>query len=289
MPFIEINIKNPQKIDTESELKSLIDFIKQTWHIPLHLTNENMDKAFRFCFQYGIEQGSKWCGSKSFLEAIFRIMDERQEYLEKNHSSISKHDAWDYIINALFIGRGKIQGKQNKNFKYEEFIIEPVAFARNIHGISELVPLGYGKTEGMPYSEIKKIYTDYSKMGYNKEYNGLGKTREQWEYDIINIHNLYSERSYPFSTSVALHNILYDDLNQGRDPIEVLFGDIIQHGILVGEHNRMATPTCILNNITLPDHFQRDFPKEFEFLMKDKYLLEAYQVGSSKKEFVPLS
>lgn len=74
-----------------------------------------------------------------------------------------------------------------------------------------------------------------------------------------------SSPSFPFKLEIA--NVAYDDNEQGRDPLEVLIGAILSHGILIGtEQAKRNTRDNMGLNLSI--NRLKDIVKDLEYFSK---------------------
>jgi hypothetical protein len=191
-------------------------FFTQIWNICLEKTKDKYE-------QY------------TFTEVVRQWSEERADYnnwknagttiSEKEFKEKVKEDVLQKFPVLILLENMKFSSEINKNWDYEKVANGITAqIKKEFPDASKLKPKGW--------KEFKKNYSDFAgqaefdSKAAKKEFGGMHSG---------------TACSHPFEVRVALPYVMYDDINHGRKPLNVLVSAILTHAYILNEKNNAAS------------------------------------------------
>lgn len=263
------------KINTEIELQNLVEYLNQTWVFPDNFSNEKLVNLIEIPFKAGLEAAKDWCKDSNLCFALYDLLDERVEYIEKEHEDFLLYDGFYQMLNNLIDGLRTLEKASTKNWSYDKFCRDYIVQARELIGDQQLHPKPYGSLIGLSYDKIREDFEDFDTLGYWDE-DDKGLTQEDKEKSIFKGFHFDSSN---FIGRTTLHYILHSDINQDRDPLKELIMAVIAHALEVAQFNNTVGAFETVKEIKLPQKFMYELPE----LPKHKLLIDCY--NASNKNF----
>lgn len=235
------NAKN--KIDPDSEINHLIEFVKNRWS-----DNGDLEGIMRNAWEMSEPLTKNHFDQYGFTDFVTNWIDAREKsskwkIANEEKSLIFTHDSIYNFAYGVLTSSGNLYKMISEDFKYENAIKKMMTELKSQYEkTASLKPLGW--------VELAKNYNDFD--GYD-EY-----AKNQYKIDKKEFKGCNSNgaSSGGFHYRVVLHNVMYDDKCQSRKPFEILIGAILAHRYFVSSHNNTLEIIKELNKVK--DFFEQD-------------------------------
>lgn len=224
------NEKNTM-IDAQEEIQNIKNYIVKYWNISEELVDNNL---FENIWAMALEKTSGIFESYVFSN----LVNKRMLKVEEKEKS--------FLIDLLLTGVD-VQTKNYANWDYEKVVTDIMRKIKKQYStVNDIKPIGW--------DEFAKNYKDYKGM----ETLDFQKLKKEFGGYKFNTGGALS-----FEVRTSLPHVMYDDKNQGRNPLEVLIGAMVTHAYSISNNNNIAK---ILDEW---DSFLKDINNE-SFLFKEK-------------------
>lgn len=233
--------KNKIVLDEKDEIEYIINFVKNHWDgmnsfdsesMFKMVWNESLKSAKKLVDEYAVfNVGKNWNEERNDLK-IWESKDTNLDFKQ-----IQDGLNLDYINNLskhfIFTSISFMKTNSNESWDYEEIcnkILKKVK--KDYPEATKARPLGW--------KALAKDYKEYDGM---TEYDQILKKKDEEEFKGI---DSSSAGSYSFPKRISLAQVMYDDKEQFRKPLETLVGAIIGHVYAFNCKNNAAK---IINDI----------------------------------------
>lgn len=228
-------------LDEKSEIEHIINFIKNHWE---GLDNFDSESMLKMIWNDGLKSAKKLVDEYTIFNVAKNWNEERNDLeIWKNKETdlsfeqIQNGLSLDYINNLskhfIFTSISFMKTNSNESWDYEEICNKILKKVKKDYPEAT-------KARPLNWKFLEKDYKEYDGM---EEYNKNITKKEEKEFKGI---NSSSAGSYSFPKRISLAQVMYDDKEQFRKPLETLVGAIIGH---IYAFNCQNNTTKIINDI----------------------------------------
>lgn len=247
-------------INLEKEFNAVLNFVKLRWE-----TGDNIETMLRKAWDKGLvlynDQSSSKCTDNLYDYVLksenfsYFMPDDMDEDMKHYHPYNL------YINKFLKIGYKSIFTPSSLNFNYSDI-------DKYLNSILKEYP-EYKKMKPLGWDELKKVYSEYMGM---EEYNSKKDSKDFKGHEVND-----GERTFPLNISLA--NVMYDELEQGRNRTHELLNYVLIHATNCKKHNN---DVILQKELEKVDKYFRSFEKDFPFdvsfkgVTTNKFLLQVF-------------
>lgn len=234
----------------QDQKNQIVKLIAATWHIK---DIDELIKSVDIAFDAGVEVGK--ISQFSVQHSLCQVANKRMvDVIKWDGSRFDEDLGYKFLKQIAFV----VEEQHYEVFKGFDFARESRKATRDaLHNVILYAkPKGYGDLEGKSYKEIVDIYQDFDDFGY---YDGERDRQSK----LASVSKASHPGSMPFQERVALHNIVYSDVNQGRRPHTELLSSIYAHGWMCQETNEAELLQAALDANKMPSMIITEHIEQF--------------------------
>ena len=227
-------------IDVNKEIKHMIDYISLTWEC---VSQKNISDLVEHVFNAGLLAGKNWINPHAGFDISKEASDRRRANFF--NQKVLVYDGIDNFIVKMLFSPKSFFDIVLTNWDYEDEVNKIVKEVNNIFSDSKkILPKEYNKN--------KKFYMERKDINDTNSIDFAGVNSE-------------GAGNFGFHKKITCSNVLFDDIDQGRKPFNVLISAIFSHALFVAQHNNTANFILELENIYQDfDNYSKDKPIYFE-------------------------
>ena len=273
-------IKDNELINVDKECESLVDFTIEKWE---GMSSEKIKELIEFSFHEGLQAGKYWIDDYGFND-VFDDWNKSRENPESWDIREDKDIYLKFLVSHDSIynfGYGLISGATS----YKKIVMKDWNYSSICNKVAKevltLIPEAK-KFKPKGWDELKVGYSDFDGFdSYQKEHS-------KNDMKIFNGVNSSTAGASGFHERIALPNVMYDDVCQGRNPLRTISSSAVAHGLFVASHNNTAN---IINEMErlkkemfIPENFKQMVYIEKASSIPNDKILQAIFLTKEEKD-----
>ena len=230
-------------VDSDKELTAITNYISNTW-------NGFSDEASPKFFEKVCNLSNHMLQNHFDYYSLFdfrKKLEELDELLQFTINGLSNKDITMYFL----IAGNALQDAIKKEWDYE----------KNVNTIISEVKSEFlfaSKAKPKNWSKMAKTYCDY---------DGMAELDSEALSKLFGGMNSGTAGAPSFEIRTALPHVIYDDICQGRKPLETLVGAMLGHAYVMNEHNNGIK--LLTEFIALTEHIEANSGQNITFEFKE--------------------